>query len=518
MGRARVHARNLTLNTSTFALNLLVVFLLSPFVIGTLGKASYGVWSLLNAVAGYMGVLDLGIRASVGRHICLYLGKGDQRGVDETIRSGLGFFSVVGAGIILVGVGLGWVFPHVFDSIPETHRDTIRWLLPLLAANLLISACGSIFSSVLAAHDRFDLTRGVDLVVLVVRTTGIIVMLSNGFGLVGMALATVGGNAVAAVGNFFLARRVHRGLRVWPLHFSRTRARELFGFGLAAFLSSISVRIIGQTDLLVMEWAENVEAVAVYSIGAMGIYYSNSLLGQITRTFGPQVQRSVAGGDMESAHWYFWRQSRLALILGIPMYVGVFFFAEPFIRVWMGDEIGQAAVNQAAMVMMILAASKLLVLMNISVGPLLVAMGHVWDTTRATILEAATNLGLSLLLAIGLGWGMAGVACGTLFARAITKYPLIRWLGVSKGGLRLSRLLMRVEGTALLAGGAFAGACWAVRQLGEVNSWADLGLQVGLTLAAFAPIAWFGLLGRTDRCRITRKLGESVRRSQGGMP
>jgi O-antigen/teichoic acid export membrane protein len=518
MSGGRTHARNLSLNTFSFALNLVVIFLLSPFIVGTLGKASYGVWSLLNAVAGYMGVLDLGIRSSVGRHICLYLGKGDQRGVDETIRSGLGFFSVVGAGIILIGVGLGWVFPHVFESIPETHRETIRWLLPLLAANLLISAGGSIFSSVLAAHDRFDLTRGVDLVVLVVRTTGIIVMLSYGLGLVGLAIATVGGNAIAAVGNYLLARWVHRGLRVWPLHFSRSRARELFGFGIAAFISSISVRIIGQTDLLVMEWAENVEAVAVYSIGAMGIYYSNALLGQITRTFGPQVQRSVAAGDMESARWYFWRQSRLALILGIPMYVGVFFFAEPFIRVWMGDEIGQTSVNQAALVMMILAGSKMLVLMNISVGPLLVAMGHVWDTTRATVLEAAANLALSLLLAIGLGWGMAGVACGTLFARAATKYPLMRWLGVSKGGLKLSRLVTRIEGTALLTGGAFAGVCWAARQIGAIDSWADLGLQVLVVLVGFAPIAWFGLLPKSDRKRISRKVGERLRWAQGGAP
>ncbi|MFP4107122.1 MAG: oligosaccharide flippase family protein [Phycisphaerae bacterium] len=502
MSSGRVHARNLSLNTFSFALNLLVVFLLSPYIVRTLGTASYGVWSLLNAVAGYMGVLDLGIRSSVGRHINFYRGKNDDRGVDETIRSGLTYFVLAGAGIILLGVILGRGFPQVFDSIPEAHRDTIHWLLPLLAANLLITACGSIFSSVLASHDRFDLTRAVDLVVLIARTAGVILMLSYGLGLVGLAVATVGGNAIAAVGNYILAKRVHKGLRIWPLHFSRQRARELFGFGLAAFVSAISVRIIGQTDLLVMEWAENVEAVAIYSIGAMGIYYSNTLLGQVTRTFGPQVQRSVAAGDMETARWYFWRQSRLALILGIPMYVGALFFAEPFIRVWMGDEIGQTSVNRAAMVMTILAGSKMLVMLNISVAPLLTAMGHVWDTTRVTVLEAITNLGLSLLLAIVFGWGMAGVACGTLFARLLTAYPLFRLLASSRAGLKLSRLLARTEGLLLLAGGAFAAVCLAVRQIGPVDSWADLGLQVLAALAGFVPITWFGLLDPPDRRKL----------------
>lgn len=509
MSGARTHARNLALNWTGFALTLVVTFLLSPFIVGTLGKPAYGVWSLLMAVAGYMGVLDLGIRSSVGRHIFLYLGKGDRRGVDETIRAGLGFFAVVGAGIILFGLVLGAVFPHVFQSIPDDQRATVRWLLPLLAANLLITAGSSIFSSVLAAHDRFDLTRGVDLLVLVARTTAIILLLRAGAGLAGLAAATVGGNVLACLGNYALARWVHRELRVWPLHFSRARARELMGFGLLAFISSISVRIIGQTDLLVMEWAENVEAVAIYAIGAMGIYYSQSLLGQITGTFFPAVQRAVAAGDMDSARWYYWRQARLALIFGLPMYVGVLFFARPFIQVWMGDEIGAESVGGAAMVMSILAGSKLLMLMNMGVSPLLVATGHVRHTTAVTVLEAATNLGLSLLLAIGLGWGMAGVACGTLFARVVTSYPLLHWLGHRKAGLRLGRMLARCEGAALVAGGAFAGVCYAVRLLGDIQTWGQLGVQVLLAMLGFLPIAWFGLLPKPDRQRVRAKLGLS---------
>jgi O-antigen/teichoic acid export membrane protein len=453
-----------------------------------------------------MGVLDLGIRSSVGRHICLYLGRKDSQGVDETIRSGLGFFSIVGVGVILAGVVLGWGFPHIFDSVPESQRGTIQWLLPLLAANLLIMASGSIFSSVLAAHDRFDLTRGVDLVVLIVRTAGIIITLGQGMGLVGLALATVGGNLLGMLGNYALAKWVHRDLRIWPLHFSKSRARELFGFGMAAFISSISVRVIGQTDLLVMEWAENVEAVAVYSIGAMGIYYSNSLIRQITRTFFPPVQRAVAAGDMDSARWYYWRQSSLALMLGIPMYVGVFFFAEPFIRLWMGDEIGPQSVQMAAVVMIILSMSKLMVLMNIGVRPLLTSMGHVWLLTGITVLEAVANLGLSLLLAVGLGWGMTGVACGTLFARLLTAYPLLRWFVSRKAGFRMSRLVLRSEGLTILSGGLFAGVCWAAWQIGAINSWADLGVQVLAATLGFIPIAWFCLLPRKDRARVVARV------------
>ena len=57
---------------------LVVMFLVSPFVINSLGKIEYGIWSLLVVVTGYMGMLDLGVRASTGRYVILYLGKGDR--------------------------------------------------------------------------------------------------------------------------------------------------------------------------------------------------------------------------------------------------------------------------------------------------------------------------------------------------------------------------------------------------------------------------------------------------------
>ncbi len=91
---ARIHLRNLAFNWGGHAATLLVMFFLSPYIVGELDAVTYGIWSLLNVLTGYMGIFDLGVRASVGRHVALYLGKKDERGVDETIRAGFAFFSM----------------------------------------------------------------------------------------------------------------------------------------------------------------------------------------------------------------------------------------------------------------------------------------------------------------------------------------------------------------------------------------------------------------------------------------
>jgi O-antigen/teichoic acid export membrane protein len=76
MAKARIIARNLVANWVGHGANLVVMFFLSPFILHTLGITQFGIWQILMVLTGYMGILDLGVRASTGRHIVLYLGVG----------------------------------------------------------------------------------------------------------------------------------------------------------------------------------------------------------------------------------------------------------------------------------------------------------------------------------------------------------------------------------------------------------------------------------------------------------
>ena len=356
MSKARVYARNLAANWIGHGASMVVLFFLSPFVIHTLGNIQYGIWSLLTVLTGYMGILDLGVRASTGRHVTLYIGKKDHKSVDETIRTSLAFFSAVGILIVAIGATLGWLFPNAFSSVPIEYHALVRLLLPILALNMWITTFGSVFASVLIAHDRFDLGNAVGLVTLAIRTAGTVLVLNAGMGLLGLTLIVVGCNVLGVIVTWMLARRIYRRLRIWPFVFSKPRMREILGYGVAAFVSAIAFKIIGQTDLVIVGAVIGVEQVTIYSVGAMLIYYSSTFIGQIGGTFFPPVQRAVAKGEIGSARWLFFRQVRLSMILGVPMYVGFIVFAEPFIRLWMfSTTFPQSAVKSAAIVMGILA-------------------------------------------------------------------------------------------------------------------------------------------------------------------
>jgi len=507
MSNARVYARNLAANWIGHGASMVVLFFLSPFVIHTLGNVQYGIWSLLSVLTGYMGLLDLGVRASTGRHVTLYIGKDDHKSVDETIRTSLAFFSAFGFLIMAVGVALSWIFPSAFSSVPVEYHALVRLLLPILALNMWLTAFRSVLASVLISHDRFDLSNTVDLIMLAIQTAGTVLVLNAGLGLLGLTLIVVGCNLLGMIITWMLARRIYRRLRVWPFVFSRPRMREILGYGVAAFISAIAIKIIGQTDLIIVGAVIGIEDVTIYSVGAMLVYYSSTFIDQIGSTFFPPVQRAVAKGEMESARWLFFRQVRLSLICGIPMYIGFIFFAEPFIRLWMtGPSFPQLAVERAALVMGILAGSKLFYLLIIGSDGILASMGHIRFNAIVTIIEAGLNLGLSLLFVFVFDWDLAGIAAGTLVSRLMVRTFIQPWYACQKAKIAWRSFLINVVGTGLLGGVLFAMPCFAIRHMFQTDFWGIFWLQVALSLAVYCPIALWVLLPAEDRKRLWVRL------------
>lgn len=506
MSSARRNVKNLAINWLSFGATGVVMFFISPFVIHSLGTVEYGIWSLVTVLTGYMGVLDLGIRASTGRHIFLYTGRGDHDGVDETIRTSLGFFTLLGAGILVAATLLGGFFSSLF-AVPADYHRLLLWLMPMMAANVWFSAVGAIFSSVLLSHERFDLARGVDLFSLLVRTLGTIIVLHLEYGIIGLALVVVGCNVLPVVCNALLAKMVYPSLRFWPLQLNPLRLKELGSYGVAAFVSTVAIKIVGQTDLFVVGATIDVAAVTVYSVGAMLVYYSQNLLAQIDATFQPALQKFVARDEMGSARWIFFRQTRLAILLGVPMYVGFIVYAESFIRLWMyGPEFGDASVRAAATVMAILAASKLLNLFYVGSGPLLAAMGHVRFNAILSVAQAIVNLALSLLFVLAFDCGLWGVALGTFVSRLFVMTFLLPWYACLKARIAWSDYLWQIGGRGLWAMVLFAGGSVLIQNLVPADSWTMFTISVLLSLVAFVPIALLLIIPKSDRDRIHERI------------
>lgn len=508
MSSAKSILKNLTANWIGVGANLLVMFFLSPFIVHTLGVTEYGIWQLLTVLTGYMGILDLGVRASTGRYIILYLGKGDEKKVDQTIRTGLGLYTALSSLIMLAGILLGLVFPIFFPSVPFQYYSLLRILLPILAINIWISAIGTVLSSILTAHERFDIARGADLIVLAVRTIGTIMALKLGMGLVGLTIAIILSNLIGLAANYLLSKSIHNNLKIFPFILNRNRVKELYSYGIGAFFISVSVRLIGQTDLLIVGTFINVDSVTVYSIGAMLIYYSGTFTKMIDNTLFPGLQKAVVRKNKNETNYILIRQIQLSLIVGILLYIGYFSFGKSFIRLWMYEpqNFPLSSVEKAAQVMAILSCSKLFLLIGSFSRSILAATGHIRFAAKMTTLEALFNLLLSITFIIVCGWDLNGVAAGTFAAHLMFQTLLVPYYACRKAGIDWSQIIFLTGVKGGICGISFFLACYYIQKFTHSNTWLTFFIQVFLAVLIYLPIAWCILIPVNDRNRLKNKI------------
>jgi len=503
----RLHLRNLAINWGGHIASLLVMFFLSPYIVGKLDAVSYGIWSLLTVLIGYMGIFDIGVRASVGRHIALYLGKKDDTGVDETIRAGFAVFTLTGGLMLLVGVILGWSFPVFFQNVPTEYYSMVRLLLPFMAVNLWFAAVAAIYSNVLSAHDRFDVARAVDLVVLLIRTAATVYALYAGWGLWGLAGALALANFFSVILNRICAGKIYPRLRSFPLLFSRVRMGELFGYGFYAFISHVAYQIIGQSDLVIVGAFISVAAVREYSVGATLIFYSAPFISMIAMTFFPSVQKSVSAQEFNNVKGLLSSQIRISLSFGLLAYIGLVFYAHPFIRLWMlQDGFDLHSVTLAANVMAVLALSKIPTLYLLPCVNVLSAMGHVRFTARRSIVEALMNVALSMLFVLVFKWGLVGVASGTLGARLLISAVVVPYYMCDKLGISGLKFFTSSLAPGFLALLLFSLYCGVIREIWPVEDWLSFGEHIVAAIFIWFLITFAFLLPLDAKNKIIKKI------------
>ncbi|MHC4985803.1 MAG: lipopolysaccharide biosynthesis protein [Planctomycetota bacterium] len=512
MSKARIHTRNLAVNWFGHAANLAVMFFLSPFIIHSLGKVDYGVWCLLVAVTGYMGLLDIGIRASTGRFVIFHTGRDEHDHVNAVVQNAMGFFTALVMVLVIAAIFLGWWFPDLFD-VGNSYRAVATLILPLLAVNIWVTAFSTVMSSVLASRDRYDLVQLVNLVTIGVRAGGTVLVLTLGWGLLGLVGVLLAAQTVGLVGNVLLAHRVSGSLKVWPFHIRRDRLRELIAFSIPVGVAAVAYKIIHQTDLVVVGAATNVALVTVYAIGALLPEYVWGFVDQVCMTFFPPIQRAAARDDHPPMHGAYLRQGRMALLVGLPIYVGIMIFGPRFLELWMGGgSLTDADLRGAAVVMRILCGARLVFLFGIGAAPLLTAIGHIRFNAVIGVVEAVTNLALSLVLVLVAGMGLPGVALGTLASMAVVRGVIHPWYACRKGHLAVERFWERVIVPGLTVAALFVAWSLVVRMVIPASGWGGLTLQIALALIGYVPMCYFLLLFGIDRRRILYVVQIGLRR------
>src|SRR5262245_26248868 len=136
-------------------------FFLSPLVVHRLGNVAYGVWTLVNSITGYMGLLDLGFRGAVTRFVAQHHARGEHHQSSRVISTALWMRLWLGLFLVLASIILGKLAVVLFQ-IPPEMASAAQFAIAVTGANLAVNLIFGVFGGVLVALQRFDLLSGMN--------------------------------------------------------------------------------------------------------------------------------------------------------------------------------------------------------------------------------------------------------------------------------------------------------------------------------------------------------------------
>lgn len=410
MAEDRSASRSLVVGAATnwaaFAATLAVSFFLAPYLVRSLGDARYGVWCVVESILAYFTLLDLGIAACLVRFVAKYHAVGARAELNRIISSAVGLFTLAALVVTVLGAALTpFVAPGLERQLDEPG-DVLPFML-LMVVNWAITLPLSAFPSILDGLQRFGTKSAVRLACLAVRVGAIVGVMETRPGLLPLALVFTAVNLLEHGVLALVCFRCLPGLQLSLRWINRATLREIQGYSLDAFLAMLAGRITVQSGAIIVGGFLSVAAAAHYAIAARLVDMAKTLLRSATTTLTPAVSHREATGDLDGVRRVLFDGTRWMLYLVLPIHGGLLAFGAPFLARWMGHaDYATWCFPPAA----ILSATLTLGVAQSVASRILYGMGQLKVFARLALVEAAVNIGLSLMLVGPLG--VVGVAVG----------------------------------------------------------------------------------------------------------
>lgn len=464
--------RNASWNTLDYIALPLLFLAVTPFLIFRLGTDQFGIWMLVNALTGVLGVMHFGLGDATVKYTSAYRAQADWGSVVRVIRSTqtvYGLLGLLSAAVIYLGSP---VLVHHAFKIEPAHRLLAVSAIRIGAIGLAVRFLNSVYTSALQGFERFDLSARVTIVVKIATIGGIIAVIALGRGLLAVLWVSVICSAIGTIVLALVVKHLVPTIRFSPL-FDRESLREIFGFGFYTWLQAIAGTVFAQADLLLVGVLLGTGAVAYYSVCQRVAIQIQAVLGAGSAFLFPMSSTATERGDLDRMRDIYARSVSLIAVLSVALGVPIFLFSKSLLTHWLGPDFAL----HASALLKILVFGYALLATSIVPYNVLNGTGHVRANTALSWSSVVVVVGG--IFALVPTWGLAGVA----WAKILNIGPLVAAMAYIQ-----RRVLKERSWRAIVAPFASTLALFAAAFL-FANVCGNLHLTSLVTLAAMAVLS-----------------------------
>jgi len=432
MSRSARAAKGFAAGIIQFCAQTLVQVLLAPVVLKFAGRETLGAYAAIMQALGLLSLVDIAGSWSLERFLAQATGLDDNgsrfRVVLTTSRTL--YWIIYGVFAILVLIFSCFIGP-IFHLSPAISREA-RHALYVIALWSVVRVPLIAYSNALTAVQDIAIVNMISALGSILRTVASLGYVLAGGGLFGLMLAGTTAEAVSLVLYRIRFQRHHPDLSPgWGLP-DKALLREMLGFGGHAGIVNIGNLLVFSSANTVAGITNGAAAASTYYTSQMPSMMAAGTLGRLNESTVPALNELYGRGEIERVRQAFSRITRMQLLFGFPLGLGVLLYNHDLVVTWVGPD------QYAGF--LLTASLAVYCLINGLVG-IAIRFAFVFGWMRVlastSILQGLANFGLGLLLGRSIGLGGIALALATVLLPQLVLllFMIGRFLSLNVGHL-----------------------------------------------------------------------------------
>lgn len=325
-------------NLISMCVSLGVSFILTPFLISSIGKEAYSFFPIANNFVSYMTIATAALNSMAARFITVANSAGREREAKEYFSSV--FYSNIILSVILL-IPMVCIVSNItcILDIPEGLESEVTLLFILVFAASIVSLISSVFNVATFAEERMDLNAAQSIGMNILRAgffCGLFYFFKPSIVYVGIV------TLIIAIYNLMVGcaftKRLMPEYAISKDKFNGNAVKMLVGSGIWNSISSLGSALLLSVSLLLANTFVSAAAGGDMSIVQTLPNFMTTVISTIFGVLLPHITVEYANGDnKKTKECVLQSQKILGIVSSIPVVI-IILFGKHFFRLWVPGE------------------------------------------------------------------------------------------------------------------------------------------------------------------------------------
>ncbi len=329
---------NMTSNMLAFALNIVMSFFLTPYLIRVLGKEAYSFYPLANNFVECANILAIAFNSVASRFIAIEIHRGNNEKATHYFNSILFSNIIMGLICLLASTLMIYKLENLIQ-IPGNLTGDVKLLFALVFLNFIINLSSVAIGICTTVRNRLELTsirKMESTVIKMVVTVGMLMLFTPRISYIGFGavVATI----FVLITNIIYTKKLLPEIRISPKLYRWKYAKRVIFSGMWNSIEKLGEMAFSGLNLLLTNIFLGASAAGNLSIAKTIPSFILSLITTVVQVFIPTILKTYATGKKEDMIDVLRTSSAvMTVVINIPLALFIA-FGQDFYNLWVPGE------------------------------------------------------------------------------------------------------------------------------------------------------------------------------------